>query len=321
MSLLFCGDLTVPYDVLPDIEGIIELFNGNIAIANLEGAIVPMDKLGQYKWKDKYSLYSSPAVLDVIKKTNIQVVSLCNNHILDYNYSINNTENILDENGIKYFGLKNHDILKLKSKLKGKVVYIITFATYANEHSLNLFNPSKVIRDIKKLKALNGLVIIYPHWGIEKFCYPEPADRKFAHRCIDAGADLIVGHHPHIIQPIEKYKEKWIVYSIGNFILPQTYYPDKKLVFKDQYILKELIVEWDGENIKVHPLLYNKDKNQLTKDISFDLKSLYSLFENNTFSNFNYLLFYLSKTSLLNMLVRTRYFDTLEGEYLCYLVR
>ena len=86
------------------------------------------------------------------------------------------------------------------------------------------------------------MIAVYPHWGIEKFRYPEPADRNLAHRIIDAGADIIVGHHPHIIQPIEIYKGKYIIYSIGNFILPQTvYYTSDELGEKEYRITNEIL--------------------------------------------------------------------------------
>lgn len=321
MSIIFCGDFVIPYGVEVDYSDIVKLFDNKIGVVNLEGAILPNKfETKNYRWSDKFSLYSSPKVFDVFSDLNIKYASLCNNHILDYNYPIENTVNSLLRHDIRSWGLRNHDIIEIE--LNNKKLYVITFATYANEHSLNLFSPKKIISEIRRIKKLdpNSYIAVYPHWGVEKFPYPEPADRKFAHKCIDAGADLIVGHHPHIIQPVEYYKNKPIIYSLGNFILPQTYYSDKKLNFKDPAILQELVLEWDGESIIFYALIFNKVENKLMIDDRFSINKLYTLFDN-CMSDSQYLRFYLSKARLVDIIFRTRYFDSQTGEYISYLFR
>ena len=222
MSVIFCGDLVLPYHTDVDYSAILPLFKNHRTIVNFEGSILKDEKeTTLYRWNDKFSLYSCPKVLNVLKDLNVEVVSLCNNHILDYQHDINETIDILKKYNIESWGLKNHDVWK--SKLNGKPLFVITFATFSNEHSLPLFSPLKVIEEIKEIRQQNkdSYIVVFPHWGIEKFYYPEPADRSLAHRMIDAGVDLIVGHHPHVIQPIEIYKGKHIFYSLGNFISTQ----------------------------------------------------------------------------------------------------
>lgn len=325
-SIIFCGDLVVPYECQVHYDEIKHLFEGKRAIANLEGAILPNEtEVDNYNWDDKFSLYSSPAVLDVIKDLNIHCVSLCNNHILDYQWPIERTKKLLDAKGVKNFGLRNPDTVQLD--LNGNKLFVVTFATYACEHSLPLFDPLKVIRKIEELRNddKDCLIVVYPHWGIEKNRYPEPADRTLAHRCIDAGANLVIGHHPHIIQHIEMYRGSHIIYSVGNFILPQTFYGSRKLTYKDPYIQNELVVEWDGENVRLHSLYYDVSTNRLLALKEFPIGSLYEILaspiDRRTISWWHYLNMYANSMKTLDLLFRSRYFATRLEEWRVYVSR
>jgi poly-gamma-glutamate synthesis protein (capsule biosynthesis protein) len=75
-----------------------------------------------------------------------------------------------------------------------------------------------IARDIRLLKQNTDYIVVNFHWGTEKARKPDAADRRFAHRVIEAGADAIIGHHPHVLQGIEMYKQKPIVYSLGNLV-------------------------------------------------------------------------------------------------------
>lgn len=319
-SLLFCGDLTLPFNTKVNYDEIKKLFEGNIAIANLEGSILKVEgEVDSYRWKDKFSLYSCPEVVDLMHELNIKAVSLCNNHILDYKHDIQETVSYLKAHGIESWGLKNHDVYK--TEWEGKALYIITFATFANEHSLNLFSPSRVVNDVRKIRMEdpNSHIVLFPHWGREKFSYPEPADRTLAHACIDAGADLIVGHHPHVLQPIEKYKGKDIVYSIGNFILPEAKYG--RLKSSNINAEKtEIIVEWNGEKLEIHPVYFDTSTNTVRRLDDFDINSLYKLFSA-PLSVSQYVRIYIAHSPLLDILIRSRFFATDWGERLCWLQR
>lgn len=317
MSLLFCGDIVLPFDTSIDLGNIKPLFANNVAIANLEGCILSDKRdVGKNRWNDKYSVYSCPSILQTIKELNINYVSLCNNHIFDYKVPISNTENILKRNNIKYFGLRNHDILT--TELNGKPLFIITFSTCVNGHALNIYNPDKVVEDIKTLKRENDCyVVVYPHWGIERLQYVEPADRDHAHRCIDAGADLIIGHHPHIIQQIEIYKGKTIAYSVGNFIFPQTYYGKKKLIFNNPAILEELIVEWNGQDIIFHTLHFNADTNKISILQTIRDNNLSYIPEGQTSQE--YKSFFKSKVNNRTFYITRRKSDSYRSEFFCFL--
>ena len=286
MSLIFCGDLTLPFGINIDIEDIKPLFANHEAIANLEGSIQFDEKrLRSYKWNDKFSLYSCPKVIDIIHALNIRYVSLCNNHVLDYKHPIEETEAYLKSRNICPFGLKNHDVLV--ANLNGVPLYIVTFATFATEHSLHLFNPDYVIKDIQTLKKRdsNCLIAVYPHWGIEKFRYPEPADRNLAHRIIDAGADIIVsgaGLPTELPEYLKGFKTKMapIVSSVKSAKVILKYWDRRHNVTADMIIIEgpkagghlgfsveELESELDYDNeiqgiidvVKEYEKKYNKD--------------------------------------------------------------
>ncbi|MBI5206776.1 MAG: CapA family protein, partial [Candidatus Firestonebacteria bacterium] len=82
-------------------------------------------------------------------------------------------------------------------------------------------NTSLIVNEIKKIKSRSDFVIVFPHWGVEYEKTPNDDQKNTAKAFIDAGADLIIGTHPHVIQSIETYKNKFIFYSLGNFIFDQ----------------------------------------------------------------------------------------------------
>lgn len=319
-SILFCGDLTLPFDTKVDYQEVKDVFSGKIAIVNLEGSILETkDEVSNYRWNDKFSLYSCPKVIDLLKDLNVKGVSLCNNHILDYKHDIQKTVNLLKNNGIASWGLNNYDVYSFT--WNQKTLYIITFATFANEHSLTLFSPLAVVDEVKRIRenSPDCYIVLFPHWGREKFSYPDPADRTLAHDCIDAGADLIVGHHPHVLQPIEVYKGKSIIYSIGNFILPEAKY-GRMISTNISKEKTEMVVEWDGENILLHPLYFDTETNSIRLFKDFDTDSLFELFST-PINALQYLRIYLKNSSLLDILIRSRYFSTDWGEKLCWVQR
>jgi poly-gamma-glutamate synthesis protein (capsule biosynthesis protein) len=81
--------------------------------------------------------------------------------------------------------------------------------------------PERALADIRFARPLVDLLIVCPHWGVEYALRPTPEQVKLAHAMIDAGADLIVGSHPHVVQPLEQYRGRWVAYSLGNFVFDQ----------------------------------------------------------------------------------------------------
>ena len=321
MPLIFCGDTAIPFGIRPRYDEVLPIFDGCRTILNLEGAILPdREATKDFRFFDKFSVYSSPQVLGMLRDLNVEAVSLCNNHILDFRHPIGHTVDALAAEGIRSFGLKNHDVLA--TELDGRQLFVVTFATFACEHSLPLFTPSKVVAEVEALRRGNpdALIAVFPHWGREKFYLPDPADRLLVRRLIDAGANLVVGHHPHRVQPVEYYKGVPIVYSLGNFFMAQGNYAGKNLRFADPEICVEAVLKWDGKEIELIPLAFDPDTSRLTPaPLSLMHRHLLALPEN--ISPKAYRSMVAGQSSIIDRLFRTRLYDSDFGEKLCHVQR
>ena len=123
---------------------------------------------------------------------------------------------------------------------------------------------SNFLNTINELKKENpDLIITSFHWGIERDAFPEERQIELAHMAIDNGADLVIGHHPHVLQGIEKYKGKYILYSLGNFCFGGNKNPEDKdtMIFKQTFVFEEgnLIPK---ENVSVIPCFISSVKNR-----------------------------------------------------------
>ena len=164
----------------------------------------------------------------------MEAANLANNHSKDYGeQSYNDTMDALDEAGITNFG---YDRVAIK-KVKGIKVGLV--GTYVLADGLGVKDSmEKNIQDLKD--EAHRLIIASFHWGEEKAEYPNDVQVELAHAAIDAGADLVLGHHPHVLQGIEQYKGKNIVYSLGNFCFGGNMYPSDMdtMIFQQTFTLK-----------------------------------------------------------------------------------
>jgi len=150
-------------------------------------------------------------------------VNLANNHIFDYGEEgIEKTLYFLNKNNIPYCGIDNQLIEHKNYKILGFCSLVTNPVKQSERHKLNILEEID-FSYLKRLKKNNTYLILILHWGLEEFLMPRFEDVKLAHQLIDMGVDLIIGHHPHIIQPVEIYKGKYIFYSLGNFIFPDLY--------------------------------------------------------------------------------------------------
>lgn len=149
---------------------------------------------------------------------NVSVVSIANNHMANYGLKgIGETVALLKRNNIAVTGNGESAILTIKEKRFGFLGYndVENFAGIASA------DVNQIILDVSELKKDVDFVIVAFHWGIEYVSDPTQRQRELAHAAIDAGADLVIGNHPHWVQGIEQYKEKFITYAHGNFIFDQ----------------------------------------------------------------------------------------------------
>ncbi len=181
-----------------------------------------------------------PAYAASLKQYNFQMINLANNHALDQDKAgIDYTQKFLDSQGLSHVGVGN----TLDQAWQGKIITAndikIGFvgASYSslNDGGKATNNYVARIEDTKRLKAsINNLkkqadfVVVTMHAGTEYERTPNAGQAAFAHAAIDAGADMVIGAHPHWVQTTEQYKSKYIFYSLGNFIFDQEWSQDTK---------------------------------------------------------------------------------------------
>lgn len=153
-------------------------------------------------------------------KENKLIFNLANNHIFNYYQDgFTQTKSYLDQNQIGYFYSHSPDTEFYKKEING-----ITFGFLGYDFITNpKLDPNQIITAVKKYDGQVDWLIISLHWGNEYLKSPESWRVNLAHQLIDAGADIIHGHHPHVLQSTEIYQNKPIFYSLGNFIFDQNW--------------------------------------------------------------------------------------------------
>ncbi|EHO41994.1 Capsule synthesis protein, CapA [Caldithrix abyssi DSM 13497] len=236
VRLLFTGDvllahhfeyyvkqrITYPFDKIPWFK------EADVSVINLEAPFTSSDSA----MEKPYVFKAKPKYVEVLKYGGVDLVNLANNHIYDYGKEgLLETLETLERAGLAFIGAGRNINQARKPaifEIKGlKLAFMGYYGLRAHEesHPATETEPGTALRklkyikeDIKQLKDRVDFITVIFHWGQEKKNIPEADQIRFAHRVIDYGADLIVGHHPHVLQGVEKYKKGVIVYSLGNFI-------------------------------------------------------------------------------------------------------
>lgn len=263
-----------------------EIKQADIAMANQE---FPFSSNGKPMKNKQYTFRVEPKLVNILKDMQLDIVTLANNHVLDFgNIALLDTFSTLDRNNIKYVGAGT-DLAKAKEpkyfEINNRKIAILGASRVIPEASWNAgnqkagllttYDPTLLIEEIKKAKETSDFVITYIHWGIERKLYPEDYQRKLAKQYIDAGADVVVGSHPHVLQGMEYYKGKPIVYSLGNFIFYNSI--DKtallKVTLNDKMTSKVQLIPCASENGKTY-ILHNKTEikkfYKSITDLSYD---------------------------------------------------
>jgi AmmeMemoRadiSam system protein B len=234
LNFLFFGDLILDRHVKEKIDanGLDYLFEKidkdffndyDIISANLEGAITNNGL--HYDPIMEYDFAFNPELIKELKKYNFNFFNLANNHITDQGeQGINETRNNLDNLNINYVGCKDTKIGGCSSKvieLNNRKIGIIGLSMVYSD-----FDLLKVGETINGTSSSTDFVIANIHWGDEYAQQFNKEQQEVAHSLIDEGVDIIIGHHPHVVQGIEIYKNKPIFYSLGNFIFDQYFSSD-----------------------------------------------------------------------------------------------
>ncbi len=214
--ILFTGDcfLKTPDNSPSFSKGVEELFlKCEQVVINLETTV----GIGGTKREKAHTFQSSPERLRQASESGVTVFNVANNHSFDYyEEGLDNTLSYIRENDKGIIGSESSPYVIVDSdKLK---VGIIAYQNDTQPDILPL-KEGRIINDIKQLAHLADKIVVCLHWGDEYVDYPSPYQQKLAHMVIDAGADLVIGNHPHVMQGIEYYQKGIICYSLGNFNL------------------------------------------------------------------------------------------------------
>lgn len=245
ISLVFGGDLLLSgailrqYDSKGGIEGLIEdsllseLLNADITMVNQE---FPFSERGTPMEGKAYTFQAPPSRVVILEELGIDIVSLANNHTLDYGReALSDTFHTLEEAGISYVGAgedlkraKQMEVIEISNTRVGflSASRVIPVASWNAGHSISgiftTYSVDAMLEEIKEARNLCDLLIVYVHWGVEFEERPATYQINMAKAYIEAGADMVIGSHPHVVQGIEYYLGKPIIYSLGNFIFGNT---------------------------------------------------------------------------------------------------
>lgn len=241
------------------------LHSADLVFANLEA---PFGTTGE-PFEKEFAFQVHPDLVQVLLAGNINLVSLANNHTLDYGPAcLKETLKILDQHHIRYSGAgvtlsdaRKPALINVRGKRVALLAYNLTFPQefWATDTTAGTCFPydTFVFQDIARADREADIVLVSCHWGQELNQTPRPYQIDFAHRAIDAGADVVLGHHPHVIQGMEFYRGKLIAYSLGNFVFAS--YSEKA---KESMLLKLTWGKDDSLGVYVLPInVYNRDVN------------------------------------------------------------
>ncbi len=230
------GDLNFPFRNYKEI-----LENDDLTVLNFEGTLTTAGR-NRSKLNNQFLFRADPSYVAMLPANGVECVSLENNHVLDMGEDgLAETKQTLTDAGVMYYTESEPLIFTLKGVKMGMLAYQ-TFDQYDR-----LF--TKVPEDVKALKEEGcELVVVSFHWGAELDYYPNANQQKMGKMTIDAGADLVVGHHSHRINPIELYNGKYIVYSLGNFSFAGNNKPNdmSTFVFQIKFRVKDGVAKDEG---------------------------------------------------------------------------
>ena len=243
-SLLFVGDVMLDRGIRDTVE---TKYDGNYSkifafintsIARSDVSVLNLEGPASNRGSDKYNLYSfrmNPDVLSVLRGVGFNLISFSNNHVGDWgreafddtldraghkdfavigagsNYENTKKPVILEKNGIKvgFLGFSDEGPLEMEAGTSTSGILLLSDP-----------NLETIIRDTKNKV---DYLVVSVHWGEEYKIDPTERQIEFGHKLIDWGTTLVVGHHPHVVEPTEEYKNGLIVYSLGNFIFDQRF--------------------------------------------------------------------------------------------------
>ena len=261
------GDIHFPFRNIRE-----ELLADDLTMINFEGTLTTAGR-NRDKLENSFLFRADPSYVDMLAPGGVDTVSLENNHVLDMGEEgLQETKDVLTAAGIPYASEDEPAILTVKGVKIGSLAY----QTFGGRHDELI---AKVPGDIQALRDAGcQIVIVSYHWGNEKDYAPNDNQVRLGRATIDAGADLVIGHHSHRINPIEYYNGKYICYSLGNFSFAGNSKPDDMATYVFQIRMRiDKHGELSNDAIKIIPCRISSrtDYNDMaptpyTKDTSIE---------------------------------------------------
>ncbi len=243
------GDYKFPFLKIAE-----ELREADILFGNLEG---PISDKGR-KVGSIYSFRNDPKVIEGLNFAGFDILSAANNHIFDYGReAMEDTFLRLKEAKIDVLGGGFNEkeacgpLIKEVGKTKiGFLAFTNLGSSFwsatENKSGICWLEKEKMKEKIKEAKEMADLVIVSFHYGEEYFLKPTDFQVSISKMAVDSGANLVIGHHPHVIQEIKEYKEGYITYSLGNFVFDQGF---------SEKTMKGLLLKVIVENVKIKEII------------------------------------------------------------------
>lgn len=202
--------------------------NDDLTMINLEGVFTDEG----YPVGGMFSFRGPPAYTNILTGSSVEAVTLANNHAMDYGQKgYESTKSLLDASGIHYVERDGSKLFTTESGL--------TVGLYAALYLVDEWDMKEEIQQLRDDGA--EIVICAMHWGVEGSYRPQGQHETWARMAIDAGADIVYGHHPHVLQRIEEYNGGIIYYSLGNFCFGGNNYPqDLDTAILQQEVIRDL---------------------------------------------------------------------------------
>lgn len=260
----------------------------DLAIANLEVPVKAGTEFNEFK--ERYHFADIEATRQVLGLLNIGMVSLANNHVYDLKMDgLKATIELLDEMKILHTGAgwkQEHVepvIVHLGAKHIAFLAYVDMGTNPKTEHFselfINYFSLENVLSDVKKIRNQADIVIVSIHWGVDYSFYPTSTQVELARKMTDNGVDIVMGHHPHTLQPYQKTGEKIVFYSLGGLTFGDYVKKDsfgalfrktKKSVIAEYELIEKKLTfhateELMGNTVKITQRAYEKWSAKLWK--------------------------------------------------------
>lgn len=196
-----------------------------------------------------------PECVQSLSAAGFSMANFANNHAAQHGRpAFEETVRLLSGSGVRVVGLKGEPpwhcqpvIVEVKGRRLGLLGYsFVHHRDCAEGTPYADGEPQPIDQDIRRLRPMVDLLFVSAHWGLEYLDYPSPATVRCAHAMVDAGADAVIGHHPHVLQGVELYRGKPIAYSLGNFLFDMMWSEDYRSTMILDIVCAEGHLEWSA---------------------------------------------------------------------------